>query len=185
MKKNILILTSFISISFTAYSQQGVYLNASDFRDSKLAHATDCSVKKSNIKLNSLLDKPYVTVTQNGQSIRLNKAEIFGYKDCDGNTYRFVGKRRYTILNPNEEILLYRFQIAGSKNQRAQTLYKFSKLRDQQTYDLTIDNLKRTFADNPKFHDQLTAVFNSDNELTKYDSFYKIYRVNRVYQNSK
>lgn len=185
MKKNILILISFTAISFTLYSQQGVYLNASDFRDGKLAYVIDCSAKKSNIKLNLLLDKAYITIAQDGQPIKLNKADIFGYKDCDGNTYRFVGKRRYTILNPNEEILLYKFQTAGSKNQQAQVLYKFSKLRDQQVYDLTIDNLKRAFADNPKFHDQLTAVFNSDNELTKYDSFYKIYRVNRVYQISK
>jgi hypothetical protein len=185
MKMNILFFILFISISPALYSQQGVYLNVNNFRDSKLDHTSDCAAKKSSIKLNSLLDKPYITITHDGQSTRLNKSDIFGYRDCKGNMYRFIGKRRYTILNPSEEILLYRFQIAGSKNQKAQTLYKFSISRDQQIHDLTIDNLKRALSDNAKFHDQLTAVFDSDSDLTKYDSFYKTYQLNRVYQISK
>jgi hypothetical protein len=185
MKKNILVLILFISISSAMYSQQGVYLNVNNFRDGKLEHTIDCSAKKSSIKLNLLLDKPYITITHDGQSTRLNKGDIFGYRDCKGNMYRFIGKRPYTILNPSEEILLYRFQIAGSKNQNARTLYKFSVSRDQQTYDLTIDNLKRALPDYAKFHDQLTAVFDSDSELTKYDSFYKTYHLNRIYQISK
>ncbi len=184
MRKIAVMSVILIVTSFVAYSQQGisgVYLSALDFRNEKLAYA---SVEETNIKLKALFDRLHITVTHDGQSKRLQKTDIFGYKECDGDTYRFVGKRRYFILNLTEEILLYEFKTVTSKNQKAQTFYKFSILTDHRVFDLTLNNLKRSFADNAKFHDQLTAVFNSDNELTKYDSFYKMYQVNRIYRNS-
>lgn len=185
MKKIIVLSVILIVLSFVTYAKQGgVYLSATDFRNEKMTYVTDCSINKSNIKLNLLFDRPHFTVTHDGQSNRLQKTDIFGYKACDGDTYRFVGKRRYSILNPTEEILLYRFETIASKNQKPQIFYKFSKFANHEVYDLTIKNLKIHFPNNPKFHDQLTAVFNSDKDLTNYDSFYNMYQVNRIYRNS-
>jgi hypothetical protein len=41
-------------------------------------------------------------------------------------------------------------------------------------------NLKAAFPTNHKFHDELDANFKSDKELTAYDSFHKMYKVDHI-----
>lgn len=176
-----------IGSTFTSHAQQdssGVYLSPVDFRRAKLAYAINCSTEKHKIKLNEFFDKPYITVVHEQKSVNLEKKNIFGFRDCDNLTYRFVGQSHYTILNPREEIILYKHVIQASKNQEEAVHYYFSKPANDDVQELSLINLKKAFPDNHKFHDMLDVEFNGIIDLAQYDSFHKMYKVNRLYLNS-
>ncbi|MEO5600003.1 MAG: hypothetical protein ABIR06_03665 [Cyclobacteriaceae bacterium] len=150
MKNRIVLLTIFSLTTLFAFAQNsGVYLSASDFSSAKLAYEINCSTEKHKIKLNEFLNQDYITVVHDKQSQKLLKKEIFGYKDCDNLTYRFSDKSHYVIVNPTEEILLYKHTIDGSKNQKAEVHYYFSvsgaaisKINNQHScYLVSIQNL--------------------------------------------
>ncbi|MFX8542996.1 hypothetical protein ABTM06_20020, partial [Acinetobacter baumannii] len=45
---------------------------------------------------------------------------------------------------------------------------------------LTIMNLKRSFPDDHLFHNLLDAQFNNDRDLSSYDGFEKMYKINHL-----
>ena len=63
-------------------------------------------------------------------------------------------------------------------------MYYFSTNVSAALQDLTKANLKAAFPNNHKFHDALDANFKEDKELINYDDFHKMYKVNRLLQNS-
>lgn len=171
--------------TFSANAQKcGVYLNAADFVNEKLAFENDCSAKKHRIKLNDFLEKPYIEVVYKDESRLLMKNEIFGYKNCDGEVSRFVDNQHYKILNPTEHIFLYERKVLASKNQPVAEFYYFSPSAGGIVAPLTLDNIKKAFPENHKFHDLLDAEFDSNRELTQYDSHHKSFKINRLYANS-
>lgn len=174
-----------IGASVSAKAQtSGVYLTGVDFESGKLAYSIDCKTEKHKIKLHKFLGKDYITVIHEKQPHDLKKKEIFGYRDCDGAIYRLGIDKHYLVLNPKEKIILYRIEIPGSKNQSAVISYYFSSSALTEIQDLTLANLKRAFPDNHKFHDALDSEFGSNGNLASYDSFHKIYKINRLYSNS-
>lgn len=180
-----LIVFGSITSSVAQQDSSGVYLSASDFKNGKLAYAINCKTQKHKIKLNEFLNKPYITVVHEGKSINLDKKNIFGFRDCGDVTYRFVDQNQYTILNPTEEILLYRHVAqSASKNQPETVYYFFSKSAQGEVLDLNLPSLKKAFPDNHTFHDMLDTEFGSA-PLTAYDSYHKIYKINRIYLNSQ
>ncbi|MNR50686.1 hypothetical protein D3C85_1702420 [compost metagenome] len=72
----------------------------------------------------------------------------------------------------------------SGKQQSVKTVYYFSKDAQSNIQELTIYNIKAAFPDNHKFHDLVDMEFHSNDELTAYDSFHKIMKINRVLQNS-
>lgn len=183
---NILFVVIFSFTTFSVVGQQsGIYLNAADFETGKLAYAINCKTEKHKIKLHEFLGKDYITVIHDKQPYDLKKKEIFGYKDCDGAIYRLGMDKHYQVMNPMEKILLYVIEIPGSKGQSKQDYYYFSASASGEIKELTLDNLKRAFPDNHKFHDALDAEFGSGNDLVLYDSFHKMYKVNRLYMSSQ
>ncbi len=177
-----------IALSFTTISvlgqQSGIYLSAADFEAGKLAYAIDCKTEKHKIRLHEFLGKDYITVIHDKQPYNLKKKETFGYKDCSGTIYRLGIDKHYELMNPTEKILLYVIEIPASKGKYKQDYYYFSASAGGDIKELTLDNLKRAFPDNHKFHDALDAEFGSGNDLVLYDSFHKMYKVNRLYMSS-
>ncbi len=185
MKTRYILLSLFSLTTLFAFAQNsGVYLSASDFASGKLKYEINCSTEKHKIKLNEFLEKPYITVFHDNKSHELQKKEIFGYKDCNGSVYRFVEQHHYVVVNPTENILLYKHVIVASKNQQEAIHYFFSNGSAGNVQELTLTNLKSTFPENHKFHDALDSNFKSDGDLAEYDSFHKIYKVNRLYSGS-
>ena len=96
-------------------------------------------------------------------------------------------KMGYTVLNPGEAILIYKYVHSAHPPKAAEkypTKYYFSDKSSDLVVDLTKENLKKAFPQNHAFHDALDANFKEDKELTNYDDFHKIYKINRLYQNS-
>jgi hypothetical protein len=63
--------------------------------------------------------------------------------------------------------------------------YFFSVGAGGEIFPLTIINLKKAFPDHHAFHDSLDMMFTNDWQLTKYDEFHKMYKVNRLLAASK
>ncbi|KAA9038391.1 hypothetical protein FW778_12525 [Ginsengibacter hankyongi] len=93
----------------------------------------------------------------------------------------------YTILNPGETIMIYKYIHAAHSPKEAEKhgpKYFFTTPSSDTLKELTKMNLKYAFPQNHAFHDALDANFNTDAELTSYDAFHKIYKINRLYSNS-
>ena len=175
-------------LTFSAATAQkdssGIYKTANDFVTGKLSLAINCATEMHKIKLNDFFGKDYITVVHDGKKYDFKKSEVYGYKLCDEKIYRFSGKTDYVIMNPSEKILLYTKEVMqGSKGARIRTnTYYFSNGAASPIVELTIDNLKKAYPNNHKFHDALDSDFKNGEGLASYDSFHKMYRVNHILQ---
>jgi hypothetical protein len=186
--KKYLISAAILCISFVfalnAIAQKdssGIYKTLADFSAKKLSLVINCKTETHKIKINDVFSQDHITVVHDGKSYDFKKSDIYGYKLCNGETYRFSGNKDYLVMNPNEVILLYKVEIMQTKAATPKTYtYYFSKDASSTLQDLTKVNLKAAFPTNHKFHDELDANFKSDSELTAYDSFHKMYKVNHI-----
>ncbi len=174
--------------SFAQKDSSGIYKTALDFQQRKLSYAINCKVEKHKINANVLFKGAKVKVKHRGTTYTFRKSEVFGYRACDGQQYRFVDNTEYSILNPVESLLLYFYQhpahSAKDINQYP-PMYFFSKEATSSLQQLTKANLKAAFPDDHKFHDALDTNFKNDKELYAYDSFHKMYKLNWLLKNYK
>lgn len=185
-----LILSCLILFSFCLKGQkslQGIYYSVNDVRQNKIYY-TPVPGKKYRLILNqSLFYKPIIKIIIGDSSYILNKDSIFGYRDRDNTIHHFYKKNDLEVLNPQEQILLYRgFHLGGYKGVETISEYYFSPTYDiKSIYPLSNWNLKKAFPNDSLFHELLDIYFTCNNALTQYDRFYKMYKLNRVYQLSK
>jgi hypothetical protein len=186
--KKYLISAAILCISFvfalSAIAQKdssGIYKTAADFNAKKLSLAINCKTETHKIKINDIFSQDHITVVHNGKSYDFKKSDIYGYKLCKGETFRFSGNKDYLVMNPYETILLYKAEVMQTKATAPKVYtYYFSKDAVSPLQDLTKANLKAAFPTNHKFHDELDANCKNDSELTAYDSFHKMYKVNHI-----
>ena len=101
----------------------------------------------------------------------------------DVRNYRVAGNQRYEILEAKD---LYIYStITFVRKGAAEKAYFFSVGSNGELLPLTIINLKKAFPDNHIFHDGLDMTFRDDSQLTKYDDFHKMFKVNRLLIASK
>jgi hypothetical protein len=172
----------FLSISVFAQSDgSGIYKTADDLKSGKLALAVDCKTESHKIKLNDFFGKSYITVVHEGKDYKFEKKDIYAYQLCGGETYRFVSNtKEYLILNPKEQILIYKEEALTGKGSLKRVYYFFSKDAASPIQSLTMENLKAAFPTNHKFHDAMDATFQGDAGLAQYDEFHKMYKINRL-----
>ncbi len=170
------------SATMAQKDSSGIYKTANDYVSGRLSLAINCKTETHKIKLNDFLDKDFITVVHEGKKYNLKKSEVYGFKLCDGKTYRFSGNADYAILNPAEKILLYsREGLKSNKGSGIKTYeYYFSINATAPLQALTMDNLKKAYPNNHKFHDALEAAFKPNESLASYDSFHKMYKINHV-----
>ena len=112
---------------------------------------------------------------------------MFGYKDNSGISYRFFNKVIYPVLNPGENIILYKtvHTSGGIKNPQTLINFYYSKDAYSPVTALTIPNLEKTFSDNKLFQEFLDIHFKQDDELSEYDDTHKMYKINRLLELSQ
>lgn len=160
----------------------GVYYNYEDYKAGKVSLAGNCN-SSDKIKLHHSFSCKYVDVVQDGKKYRFSKDSIFGYRDCKQNDYRFYKKRdkEYEIVE-NKSIVIYVADAAiTSANGKAREFIKkyfFSTSITSPILPLTINNLKRAFPANIKFHNLLDMEFYSRTDVSVFDSTHKMYKVN-------
>lgn len=177
MKTNfsIFISTGLFAISLGAYAQKdssGIYQTAADFRNHKLSYAINYKTEKHKINDVLFLDATLVKVKHHDLSYTLNKSDIYGYKNINGQVFRFVNDAAYQILNPREELLLYLvkepvYPLANPVD-KYEAYYYFSKDAVSPPVALTIENLKRAYSGNKNFLASLDKYFTADEQLASY-----------------
>ncbi len=183
---------SLLAINLSASAQKdssGIYQTADDFRNHKLSYAINYKTEKHKIKDNLIFNPAQVKVKHHDTTYTLDKSAIYGYKSAVGEVFRFVGDESYTVLNPDEEILLYLHTTSISPllnpAKKVEEHYYFSKDAHNSPIDLTIDNLKKAYPENSKFLASIDKYFKTDDQLLSYDQKRKIYTLNRLMQISK
>ncbi len=97
---------------------------------------------------------------------------------ADERNYRLVGTDKYQILEA-QTLYLYSFDTPVRKG-TSEKIYFFSVGPKGDVLPLTILNVKKAFPDNHVFHDLLDMSFKHDSDLTRYDDFHKMFKVNRL-----
>ncbi len=97
---------------------------------------------------------------------------------ADARNYRVVGTDRYQILEA-KTLSIYSLDVLVRKGASEKT-YFFSVGPNGDVLPLTILNLKKAFPDDHAFHDLLDMSFKHDSDLTKYDEFHKMFKINRL-----
>jgi len=100
----------------------------------------------------------------------------------NGQEYRQEGKRKYEIVDTSGFCLYsYKMLVQGEKIARPETVYFFSVDKGSPVLELTMDNLWKAFASNPKFRYSLEASFHGDKQLMTYDKAIKMYKIKYLY----
>jgi hypothetical protein len=161
--------------------RSGIYPTAADYKAGRLAFEGDCGSNTHKLELHDVLNKPYIDVTHDSEKRRLQKSELFGFRACDGRDYRFVAAREYRILEARElYIYVHDTRVPAGKASRTVPVYSFSVGPDGPVLPLTLEDLKRAFPENHRFHDSLDMTFEGGRGLEQYDDFHKMYKVNRL-----
>lgn len=196
LTKTVSLLTLFLMvISLSANAQtksnttqnekSGIYFTANDYETNNLSFAIDCKTEKHKIKSDMIFQPKEITIKHNNINHTFPKDTIYGILNCGGAIVRIYKNSEYPLINPNEKIMIFKVKSMGyGKNNPPQTKYYFSKDVKSEIETLSIDNLKKAFPSNHKFHDLIDAEFHQDKELYAYDDFHKIMKINRVLQNS-
>ncbi|HMV07474.1 MAG TPA: hypothetical protein PKL56_11785 [Cyclobacteriaceae bacterium] len=178
----IILLSVTTSVVFAQSDSSGVYKTFDDYKSKKLLYAIDCNTESHKIKSDQFHHKDVVRVVHNDSLFTMPKSEIFGYKDCNGVTYRIVDGKNHSILNPYNNLQLYKHEIRGHKSTTLH--YYFSKTIDSAPILLTIDNLRHAFPDNVEFLKSIDENFKRDGQLIKFDKKNKQFIISKLYNAS-
>ncbi|HSC38597.1 MAG TPA: hypothetical protein VLD19_12015 [Chitinophagaceae bacterium] len=170
----------------TTAGNSGLYLSANDFLQHKLSNEINCS-GSDKLETHGLLGSASVTVVKNGQKQSFPKNQLYGYRDCKGRDYRFYNHDTYRILDTAGFFIYYGYkyeQGPGGKGLVKTDEYYFSTEGNSQLIVLNIDNLKKAFPANDRFHYQIDEECKTDKDLVAYDGFLKTYKIKYLYSQS-
>ena len=175
---NIFSINAFAQTTLT--SRSGLYLTIGDYANKKLSYSNENSNRRYKIKVAPLFHQDRVQVIQNGKKYNFYTFDLFGYRNKDQD-YRFFNDQQYKIVDTSFFYMYTRdVTVKEGKAYIKNKNYYFSKKPDGDITDLTLDNLKKASSKNHKFRDLLDMYFRSDDELSRYDSFNKMYKVEHI-----
>jgi len=160
----------------------GVYLTASDFTNGALTNEGVRSSKYDMLLHDSIFGKSYIEVISNGRATRYEKNEIWGFRDFDGKSYRFVDKEAYEVREAKGLVIYTKDVFATGRKGKTDPEFYFSVGGAEPVTPLTAANLKSAFPDNHRFHDYLDMM---PGRVTDFDKFHKMYRVNHFLLSSE
>lgn len=175
--------------SFAQKDSSGIYKTAGDFQQKKLSYAINYKTEKHTISDDMFFDEKDVKVKHAGVKYTLQKSNTYGYRNMQGEDFRFMDDKAYKILNPNYVVPIYTYLPpnnpgkGANRNKNLQQYY-FSLNATSPLQELTKANLKAAYPSNHKLHDALDAQFKDDTGLYAYDNFHKMYKLNWVIKNN-
>jgi hypothetical protein len=167
----------------------GVYLTATDYQAGRLAFAGDCGSKEHKLELHDVLHKSYIHVTHGSDKRKYAKADLFGFRACNGKDYRFATNLEYLILE-NKDLYIYAQDIWKQHGKVGYTerAYYVSAGPSGDIVPLTMENLKRIVPDNQKFQSLVDRAFGpaaKGAQLAEYDKTRKMFRLNELLMASR
>ncbi len=166
----------------SAQNTEGLFLNANDFLRQKLSYEISDS-EHFHIRMHESFYKPYVDIKNKRSNFQLSKDSLFGFRDRSGVCYRFYHEVVYTILNPDEKILLYQRSVyGGDRNTPVTYRYYFSMSADDVIRPFEYEDLKSATLDNSVFQLLLEGYRSNISALLLYDDVQDARRINWLYQ---
>lgn len=150
----------------------GVYSSEGDRQSGKLSLAINCRAENHKLKVGFVKDQSAIKIIREDETHSFLHRDIYGYRDCNGNEFHFFNGKAYELVNPGEEIPIYRDYRQKGK-QRVARLYFATRSGDLKS--LTFDNFKHEFSDEPLFLEKLHILARNNHELIKY-----LYLINRI-----
>jgi hypothetical protein len=183
---NIAALSMMLCPVCSVSAQSGIYNTAADYSNNKLTYETQCSTSKNNnIRLHNYFGyAPYVTVVAGGIKHRLKKSEVYGFRNCNNEVFRFYKNKEYKLSEAGH-ICIYTAQqnITQGKSFKLVNGYYFSTSFTGPILPLTYGNLENAYAGNEKFC-ELLEQFSGTNDASAYDSRHKTYKINYLFAKS-
>ena len=184
MKKKIQLILFVLltaSIAGTAKYRGGVYMTSTDFINNDLAFESDCK-NGTKIKMHDFFySRPTVTLIHDGEKRTYKKSELYGFRNCNNETYRFYRNDAYQIAEAgNVFIYTQERNIAQTKGFKVVKAYYFSTTANGDIMPLTLSNLRRGYAGNDKFQDLLDQYMSGDN-VADYDMLHKSFKINILF----
>ena len=170
------------ALKATEKGSSGIYMTASAYQNGVLTAEGRCDSKEHELELHDVLNKTYIHATHGSETRRYDQRDIFGFRSCEGLDYRFVENREYQILEA-KRIYVYFIKVRmpntpGARASWLKSEYHFSVGAEGPVLLLTVDNVKRAFPDDHRFHDSLEQTLASGQKLAQYDEVHKMFRVN-------
>jgi hypothetical protein len=164
-----------------AKAQTGIYTSAADYKSNKLTYESKCPEGRHSLHLHDFFgNSPHITVINNGEKHKLLKNELFGFRNCNGEVYRFHHNAEYLVAEAGGIIIYSQTQnIAQSKGFKVVNKYYFSATADGEIFPLTIGNLKNAFHGDDQLYELIDRYLNEGN-VTEYDNVHKTFKVNYV-----
>ena len=159
----------------------GIYLTAADYENRQIAFEGNCRSKAHQLELHDVLNKSYIHVTHDFEKRRYEKKDLFGFRACNGQDYRFGSNFEYEILEAGQ-LYVYARDILKSNGRSNYTVreYYFSVGNTGQIQGLTVANLKQAFPGNHRFQALLDSTFGSRQRLSEYDESKRMFKVNQL-----
>ncbi len=164
-------------------ARSGIYRSAESFRTGILDLAIDCRTDAHRIDRHLLLARPYIDLTHEGVRTRINKRDVFGFRDCDGTIVRYVDGSEYAILSAGAILMYARSMMVPAGNRegyRIMPVRYFSLAASDTLIPLTRVAIKNAFPSHHALHEALDADFRTDDELGAFDGRHGVYRLQRV-----
>jgi hypothetical protein len=114
-------------------------------------------------------------------------SEISSVQSGTKGNYRIFQNSSYKIVDTAGFYLYYRYvqyEQTKGKGLIKKDEYFFSKDSNSDIQLLTIENLKKAYPENHRFHYDIDAHFWSDRELMEYDPYTKMYKLKYLYMQS-
>ena len=178
-----ILLTALLVMSLNSYakSQSGIYMNLTDYRNNKLTYEIGCTSGEKIHIHDFFWNMATIKVVDDGKKYTLKKGELYGFRDCNNDVYRFYNNMEYLIAEAgNIYIYLRKENTAQNKNNKVVNVYYFSGTPDGEILPLTLGNLKKVYKSNDKFTDLLDKFFNAG-DVSAYDEVHNTYKVNYVF----
>lgn len=169
----------------SAPGTSGIYLTAADYKAGRLTAEGDCGSAEHKLELHDVLNKSYIHVTHGTEKVRYEKKDLFGFRACDGNDYRFTSNLEYRIMEARELYIYTQRVYRGGKTRHSVTFWYFSKGPEGDILPLKLHDVKQAFPDNRPFHEKLDQAFRKGEELKLYDRTHAMFVVNRLLEETQ
>lgn len=157
-----------------------VFIKADDFTNYLIVGAKD----SCNCKVKLSLAGSKIKIVCPEKKLKLSIDSVYGFVGNDGFFKRCASHCIYTILNPGENLLIYKTETYSQdpRNFISTTAFYFSKTPDSDIKPLTLKNVISEFKDNPRFLTFVELHFNSNSSLSEYSEEYNQFKLNRLLQ---
>lgn len=171
-----------VEISNAQKQSSGLYLTYNDYLNHKLSYTTDAANK---LIIHDFIGTSKVTVISNGKKTMIAKSEIFGYRDSQGNDYRFNDNKAYQVIDTTAFYIYSSDKLTQQgKGLKPTKAYYFSKKSAEEILPLTPENIAKAFPQNKKFRNMVEVAAKADIKLDAYDDVSNEYKIKELYAES-